>query len=235
MLLGNSANTFLASLPDKCQRGIHPHLHDVELPVGTVLCEAGQEVANVYFPFSGLISAVIPLSDGSQIEAGVVGRTGLVGGDASLNGTKALNQTRVQMAGAGFVITTERYKKLLSAFPALREATARHEQFMHVQAQQAAACNAVHTIEERMCRWLLTISHIVQSDSLYLTQEFIAQMLGVTRTSVTLVAHKLKESGLISYTRGRVTLEARDAIEDEACECFHSIKEYHDRLLLSQT
>ena len=173
--------------------------------------------------------------DGAQIEAGVVGRTGLAGGGASLNGTKALNQTIVQMAGNGLVITTERYKNLLSQFPALREATARHEQFMYAQAQQAAACNAVHTIEERMCRWILTISHIVQSDLLYLTQEFIAQMLGVRRTSVTLVAHRLKESGLISYSRGRVKLNNREAIEDGACECFQAIKDHHDRLLLLQT
>lgn len=235
MTLGNSANEFLANLPDDCQRGLQPHLREAELPLGLVLCDAGGEVTDVHFPLSGLISAVIPLMDGSQIEAGVVGRTGLAGGAASLNGTKALNQTIVQLAGDCLFISTERYKSLLSEFAALREATARHEQFMYAQAQQAAACNAVHTIEERMCRWLLTISHIVRSDLLYLTQEFIAQMLGVRRTSVTLVAHKLKETGLISYTRGRVKLVNRDALEDGACECFRSIKEHHDRLLLLQT
>lgn len=233
MSLENFGNTFIQRLPSECRAALEPHLQYTELKSGTLLYEADEEITHAHFPLSGLISSVIALMDGEQIEAGVVGRTGVSGAGAAIDGTTALNKTIVQIAGNGLVIPNDRLRDLATRFSSLRSSITRHEQFMYAQAQQAAACNAVHGIEERMCRWLLTISYIVKSDTLALTQEFIAQMLGVRRTSVTLVAHQLKTSGLITYTRGRVQLKNWEALEDASCECFHSVKAVHERLLLS--
>jgi CRP-like cAMP-binding protein len=202
---------------------VRPHLAVTNLELGTVLAEPKQIIERVYFPHSGIISFVVPLSDGPAIESGMVGRDGVSGAGEVLDGKLAINRVVVQAAGVASVISADRLREAADERPDIRKFLARYAQFFLAQVQQTAACNANHQIAERMCRWLLRM-HELMGTELPLTQEFLGQMLGVTRSSVSGIASGLQERGLIKYRRGYITILKVDGLHEAACECYGAVR-----------
>ena len=230
MALSNSPNHFLASLSSSDKQQIEPTLKLVELAQGTVLYRTEETIGRLYFPHTGIVSLVVVVSEGQHVEAGMIGRNSVVGGGAALDAPIALNQAVSQVAGEGVVAETNAVKRLVSRSETLRISFARHQEMASAQTQQIAACNALHTVEERLSRWLLRVRHLIKSDTLPLTQEFLAQMLGVRRTTVTIEARKLQEAGLIKYRRGHIHIIDAEGLEDSACECYEAINRHFRRL-----
>jgi hypothetical protein len=168
---------------------------------------------------------------GDMIETAMVGRDGVVNGTSALDGQTALHRGIVQVAGDAAVVTSGALRSLADEFGPLRAILIRHEQVLFAQAQQSAGCNASHTVEARMCRWLLRIRDLTGSDDMPLTQEFLAQMLGVRRSSVSLVAGTLQKAGFIKYRRGNIRLLDIEQIEAGACECYQTVKRHYELLL----
>ena len=197
----------------------------VRLPQGEVIAEPLDQFDTVYFPTSGVVSFVVQVSSGDKIEAGMVGKDGVVGADEVLNGTAAFNEIIVQGAGAALAIPAERFKELYSTHDGLRRNVALFRAIFVAQVQQTGACNASHRIDQRFCRWLLRVRDLA-GDEFSLTQEFIAQMLGVQRASVSTEAHKLQQEGLISYRRGHIRITEPDRLLHAACACYGDLKCY---------
>jgi len=175
---------------------------------------------------------VVGLADGQMIEAAMVGRDGIVGASAALDGKVWLNRGIVQVAGASSLLEVEILRQLADKSLPFRTTLIRHEQALFAQAQQSAACNASHGVEARLARWLLRTRDLVGgSAKLELTQEFLAQMLGVRRTSVSLVAHALQNAGLIRYRRGQVEITNLEGLQETSCECYAAVKAHNDRLI----
>ena len=204
MPLLNSPNHFLASLSSRDSDLLRPHLKAQQLRQGTVIYGAEETIEHVYFPHTGVVSFVVGLTSGQFVEAGMLGRNSVVGSAAPLDGAIALNRAVVQVESMGVITETALLKRLVKESETLRLALVRNDQSASAQTQQVAACNALHELEERLSRWLLQARDLLRSDTLPLTQEFLSQMLGVQRSSVTLVARKLQEAGLINYRRGRI-------------------------------
>lgn len=229
--MANSPNRLLASVAANVFAALETHLKTVELSFGAVLGTPGDAVRSVYFPHSGVISLVVELNEGEMIETAMVGRDGVLNAASALDGRVSLNKAIVQMGGFASVIDVDRLRKVAQKFEAFRSVLIRHEQVLLVQAQQSAACNASHSVEARMCRWLLWMRDLAGSDELTLTQEFLAQMLGVRRPSVSIIAHTLQQAGFIKYSRGHIRLLNIKGLQDGSCECYASVKAHYDRLL----
>jgi CRP-like cAMP-binding protein len=225
-----SPNQFLASLSGANFERLRPHLKHFELVYQTVLFEAGDTVNRVFFPHSGVISLVVGLNGGDLIEAAMVGHDGVVGASSALNGRISMSTAIVQLPGVASVLEIERLRAFADENQDLRNFLIRHEQVLFAQAQQSAACNASHTIEARLCRWLLRLRDLASSDDILITQEFLGQMLGVRRSSVSLVASTLQAAGLISYRRGRLRITDLQGLQDASCECYGAVKLLYDRL-----
>lgn len=226
-----SPNRLLASLPSADFELLGRHLKTIKIVHGTVLFEARDSIKRVYFPHSGIISLVVGLKDGQTIEVAMIGCDSVVGGSLALGGGFALNKGIVQASGVASILDASRFRKATAANIALRETLFRHEQAMFAQAQQSAACNATHTVEARLARWLLRSRDLLGGDTLSLTQEFLGQMLGVRRASVSLVANTLQNAGLIKYARGRIQITDLKGLKKAACECYGAVKAKTDRLL----
>jgi len=229
--VAQSPNMLLNTLPAKTFAAIEPHLKTVELVHGEVLGEAGDSITRVYFPHSGVISLVVELSVGDMIETAMVGRDGALNISSALDGKVSLNKAIVQLAGAASTIDVDQLRKIVREFDAFRSLLIRHEQVVFAQSQQSAACNASHSVEARMCRWLLRMRDLAAAADLMLTQEFLAQMLGVRRPSVSLVANTLQKAGLIKYRRGNIRLLDIAGLNDGSCECYGTVKAHYDRML----
>jgi CRP-like cAMP-binding protein len=229
--LSDSPNHFLACLSLQDSELLQSHLKPMELGLGAIFYRAQDTIDRVYFPHTGVVSLVVGLASGQFVEAGMFGRNSAVGGGASLDSAVALNQAIGQVAGAGVVAEAQILKRFVAQSETLRIAFARHEQMVSAHAQQVAACNALHELEERLSRWLLQIRDLVQSDTLPLTQEFLSQMLGVQRSSVTIVARKLQEVGLITYRRARIHILDVEGLHDSCCECYQAINGHFQRLV----
>jgi CRP-like cAMP-binding protein len=227
----NSPNRLLASLVPADFDLLRPHLKPTELKNETILYEAGDPVDRVYFPHSGIISLVVELSGGQGIEAAMIGRDSMLGASAALDGQISLNKAIVQLPGAGETLDVVRFREVAEQSPALRTTLLRHEQVLFAQAQQSAACNASHTVEARLARWLLRSRDLSGSDTLALTQEFLADMLGVRRSSVSPVAVTLQRAGLIRYSRGHIEILDLEGLRNASCECYGTVKAHYDRLL----
>jgi len=225
-----SSNQFLQSLSRGDYELLRPHLREVKLVHSAVLFDIGGVIERIYFPHTGVVSLVVALASGDMIEAGMIGTDGVAGTSAALDGAIALNRAIVQIAGAASAIETEHIQAAVAASRSLRIKLYQHDQMLLAQAQQSAACNAKHQIEERLCRWLLRTRDLVGSDSIELTQEFLAQMLGVRRTSVTLAASHLQAANLIKYRRGHIHVLDSDALQEAACECYEAVKSQVTRL-----
>jgi CRP-like cAMP-binding protein len=223
-------NRFLQSLSRGDFELLRPHLRDVKFVRSAVLFDPGGVIERLYFPHNGVISVVVVLENGDMIEAGMIGRDGVVGTPAALDGAVSLNRAVVQIPGAGSTIETQQMRAAVATSKSLRVKLYEHAQMLLAQAQQSAACNAKHQIEERLCRWLLRTRDLVESDGIELTQEFLAQMLGVRRTSVTLAARHLQAVKLIKNRRGHIKIIAEVALQDASCECYETVKSHVLRL-----
>ena len=211
-------------------RALSPDISEVSLTVGRVIAEPGDTVTNVYFPSSGVVSIVTLLEDGGRVESLTVGREGAVGLLAAFGYPRLTTRGIVQIGGSGLRIDARVLRDAAKSFPTIRETLIRYAQVTEAQLHQSAACNAVHSIEARLCRWLLTCEDRVGDSTLPLTQEFLAMMLGVQRTSVTTAAQALQRRGLIEYRRGRITVLDRPGMEHMSCECYRTIETIYDRV-----
>jgi CRP-like cAMP-binding protein len=227
----NSNNHFLASLSAQDSELIKPHLHPMDLPREAILYRVEETIRQLYFPHSGVVSLVVGFANGQFVEAGMFGRNSVIGVGAALDGAVALNQAIGQVEGSGLAVDVEVIRRLVRESETLRSAFARHEQVASAQIQQVGACNALHELEERLSRWLLQTRDLLRSDTLPLTQDFLSQMLGVQRSSVTLVARSLQEAGLINYRRGRIHVLDVEALQDTCCECYATINRHFQRLV----
>jgi CRP-like cAMP-binding protein len=226
-------NLILSSLSADVFASIEPHLDLTKLRFGDVVTETTDKVRRVYFPLSGVISLVVQMSEGHMIETAMVGRDGVANATSALEGKVSLHIGIVQVAGEAMTISPDALRKLARQSDALQGILIRHEQVLLAQAQQSAACNASHTVEARMCRWLLRMRDLAGSDHLTLTQEFLGQMLGVQRTSVSLVAGTLQKAGFISYQRGSIHLLDIEQLTQGACECYATVKRHYEQMLKS--
>jgi CRP-like cAMP-binding protein len=203
------SNRFLAALPASDFALLAPHLRTAPLPLGAMLHEAEGEIAHVYFPQSGMISLVVVMRDGATVETATVGRGGAIGSAAGLGSRCAFGRAVVQLAGTAARIPIAPFHHATEESPTLRALVVGYNDVLIGQIQQSVACNALHSLEARLCRWLLQTHDCVDGDTLPLTQEFLGQMLGVRRTTVTVAARLLQASGLISYRRGHIHLVDR--------------------------
>ena len=211
---------------------IEPHLSVVELNASQVLAETHQRIEKVYFPHSGIISCVVELVGGGAIETGMIGNDGEFGATQALDDKVSLNHVVMQVTGVASVISSDRIRVVANELPALRGLLVKYEQFFLSQVQQTAACNAVHTVQARTCKWLLRMHDLVGND-LELTQEFLAQMMGVRRTSVTQVAGDLQKAGMITYSRGRIHILDLEQVRAWACECDGDVRSHYRRIFQS--
>jgi CRP-like cAMP-binding protein len=232
--MSQSPNRILNSLPQNIFAALEPHLKIVNLPFGSVISETDQFVSTVYFPHSGIISLVVEMEIGDMIETAMVGRDGVVNATSALDGNISLHRGLVQAEGAASVISPGALRNLADEFKPFRSILIRHEQVLLAQAQQSAGCNASHTVEARMCRWLLRIRDLNQSNEVKLTQEFLGQMLGVRRTSVSLVASTLQQAGWIKYRRGHIQITDIEGLKSGVCECYEKVFSHYERLLVTR-
>jgi CRP-like cAMP-binding protein len=216
-------NKLLASLPRDHFDRLLPHLTTVQLPQGLVLFESGDEVDQVYFPLYGMLSLLAVLRDGKAIETATVGREGVVGAMAGLGLYKSLVRVVVQMPVSVSKIAATHFRTVAAGSDPVRNLCVRYNEVLLSQARVTAACNALHSIEARFCRWLLQSADRAASDTVALTQEFLAEMLGVRRTSVTEVASKVQGAGAITYSRGVIKILDRSALLRMSCECYETL------------
>jgi CRP-like cAMP-binding protein len=216
-------NKLLTSLPRDHYDRLLPNLSTVSLQQGVVLYEAGDEVDQVYFPQYGMLSLLAVLRDGKAIETATVGNEGVVGAMAGLGLYKSLVRVVVQMPVSVSKIAASHFRTVAAASDPVRNLCIRYNEVLLSQARVTAACNALHPIEARFCRWLLQSADRSASDTVALTQEFLAEMLGVRRTSVTEVASKVQNAGAITYSRGVIKILDRPALLRMSCECYETL------------
>ena len=227
----HSSNRLLASLPRDDFALLQPHLRTMELIRGTTLVEGGGLIDQIYFPDSGIISLVVRLEQGAMVEVAMVGSDGLFGAFSALDGAISLNTAVVQLSGSASALDRVHLRAAADASATFRALLMRHEQVIFAQALQSAACNASHSVQARLARWLLRARDLSGSDTLSFTQEFLAQMLGTQRNSVSIVANALQHANLIRYRRGEIEIVDPIGLMDSACECYATVKTYYDMLL----
>lgn len=225
------SNRILRAMSPADLQALKPHLQAIKLEHHRVLFDQGDPVPKVYFPLTCVVSLVVTLSTGQMVEAAMVGRDGVVGAGAALDGKISLNRAIVQLAGDALECKARALETAAFQSRALIATLVRHEQTMFAQAQQSAACMAAHDTQARLCRWLLRARDLAASDTLPFTQEFLAEMLGVNRTSVSPIAHTLQQAGMIKYTRGRIEILNVEGLRESACECYEAIRSNYDKLL----
>jgi CRP-like cAMP-binding protein len=230
VLASRPQNVFLESLSPNDFEAIRPHLKTVELSQDLSLIELGQPVTNVYFPHTAVISLVVELEAGERVEVAMVGPDGILGVFAALGEPVALINAIVMLPGSASVIEVDQLRSVFLQNATMRETMVRHGQALFVQAQQTAACNAAHAVEARLARWLLRVRDLSGSDRFKLTQEFMAQMIGARRNSVSIVAHALQQSNVLRYRRGHLEIIDLDGLKRTACECYHAVKAQYQRL-----
>ena len=227
-------NRLLAALPEPQWQRWQRHLEYTHLPLGAVLYESGGTMRHVHFPTTAIVSLLYVLENGASAEIAVVGNEGIVGVSLFMGGGSTPNRAVVQSAGEGFRLASETMKAEFDrAGPALH-LLLRYTQALITQMSQTAVCNRHHSLDQQLCRWLLLSLDRLQSDELSMTQELIANMLGVRREGVTEAALKLQKSGLIQYSRGLIKVLDRPGLERRACECYAVVKKEYDRLLPDQ-
>jgi CRP-like cAMP-binding protein len=230
-----TVNRALGSLSEADANILRPHLKLVHLQPRTVLFSTCEPVSAVYFPVDAIISLVVALTTGEAVEAAMVGRDGLVGGGAALDGGFSINRGIVQLGGETWVCGAHAFKRLAVRSEGIRDLVMRHERAIFIQAQQSAVCMATHDISARLCRWLLRVRDLASGDTLPFTQEYLAEMLGVRRTSVTTAAHALQEAGTVSYQRGKIVIKDLAGLQKTACECYATVNARYAMLFEKRT
>jgi len=223
-------NQLLALLPQNIKDQIYPQLREVRLSLGEEVYAAGQDVKYVYFPVDSIISLLYVMLDGASAEISVVGREGIVGIAVFMGGESTPSRAVVQSAGTAYRLPAAELKRQFNADANFRVIMLRYTQALITQMAQTAVCNRHHTIDQQLCRWLLLSLDRLPHSQLTMTQELIANMLGVRREGVTEAAGKLQKAGVISYQRGKITVISRSKLEQLSCECYAVVKEETDRL-----
>jgi len=230
MNTGMDRNHLLALLPQNLKDQIYPQLREVKLSLGEEVYAAGQEVKYVYFPIDSIISLLYVMLDGASAEISVVGCEGIVGIAVFMGGESTPSRAVVQSAGMAYRLPAAELKRKFNADANFRVLMLRYTQALITQMAQTAVCNRHHTIDQQLCRWLLLSMDRLPTSQLTMTQELIANMLGVRREGVTEAAGKLQNAGVISYQRGKITVINRSKLEQLSCECYAVVKQETDRL-----
>jgi CRP-like cAMP-binding protein len=226
-----SLNRLLAALPSDLYERLQPNLELVPLKLGASVYEAGGKQAYVYFPTNAIISLLYVMKDGASAEIAVVGNEGIVGIALFMGGETTPSRAVVQSAGHAYRLSSKLLKREFECGGALQHLLLRYTQALITQMAQTAVCNRHHSIEQQLCRWLLLSADRLPTNELTMTQELIANMLGVRREGVTEAAGNLQDGGLIHYSRGRITIINRPKLEKRVCECYAVVKKEFDRLL----
>ncbi|MBC7995799.1 MAG: Crp/Fnr family transcriptional regulator [Rhizobacter sp.] len=224
-------NHLLAALPPAEWKRWLPQLEQVDMPLGQVLYEPGITLSHVYFPVTAIVSLLYVMENGSSAEIAVVGYEGVVGISLFMGGESTPSRAVVQSAGQGFRLPSEAIKGEFNHSGPVMHLMLRYTQALITQMAQTAVCNRHHSLDQQLCRWLLLSLDRLQGNELVMTQELIANMLGVRREGVTEGALKLQEAGLIRYSRGRINVLDRPGLEKRTCECYAVVKKEYDRLL----
>ncbi len=230
MGVGPERNDLLALLPERVKKRVFPLLREVNLPLGQEIYAAGQEEKHVYFPADCIVSLLYVMLDGHSAEISVVGREGIVGISVFMGGGSTPSQAVVQSAGTAYRLPAAELKREFNDDEGLRVLMLRYTQALITQMSQTAVCNRHHTIDQQLCRWLLLSLDRLPTNQLTMTQELIANMLGVRREGVTEAACRLQNLGVIRYQRGRITVLDRPRLEKLSCECYAVVKTETDRL-----
>jgi CRP-like cAMP-binding protein len=226
-----SQNHLLAALPSEVQGRVLPHLKLVPMPLGKVLYESGEALRNVYFPTDCIVSMLYLMESGASAEISVVGNEGLIGVSLFMGGETTTNRAVVQSAGHAYQLAGQRLKDEFHRHSEMLTLMLRYTQSLITQMAQTAVCNRHHSIDQQLCRWLLLSLDRLSGNQLNMTQDLIANMLGVRREGVTDAAGKLQKDGAIKYSRGHITVLDRPRLEQLSCECYGVVKKETDRLL----
>jgi CRP-like cAMP-binding protein len=224
-------NHLLAALPEADRGRLIPHLEAVELPLGKVLYESGGTLRHVFFPSDAIVSLLYVMENGASAEIAVVGNEGIVGISLFMGGETTPSRAVVQSAGTGFRLKAQLIKEEFNRSGPLMHLLLRYTQALITQMTQTAACNRHHALDQQLCRWLLLSLDRLAKPELFMTQELIANMLGVRREGVTEAALNLQRLGLIRYARGHIRVLDRPGLEQRTCECYGVVKKEYDRLL----
>jgi CRP-like cAMP-binding protein len=224
-------NHILDALPPAERERLFPHLKLVALPLGTVLYESGDTLRHIYFPTDSIVSLLYVLANGASAEISIVGNEGAIGVALFMGGETTTNRAIVQSAGSAYRLTGRRLKQEFGRHGEMLHNLLRYTQALLTQMAQTAVCNRHHSVDQQLCRWLLLSLDRLSSDKLSMTQELIANMLGVRREGVTEAAGKLQNLGVIRYSRGHITVLDRPRLERLSCECYAVVKKESDRLL----
>lgn len=228
-------NHLLAALPEKDLAEWVPHLEEIEMPLGQVVYESGNKPSYVYFPTTAIVSLLYVMEDGGSAEIAVVGNEGIVGISLFMGGESTPSRAVVQSAGRGFRLRASTMMLQFNQAGPAMHLLLRYTQALITQMSQTAVCNRHHSLDQQLCRWLLLSLDRLQGDDLVMTQELIANMLGVRREGVTEAAGHLQKAGLIKYQRGHITVIDRKGLEARTCECYAVVKKEYDRLLPDKT
>jgi CRP-like cAMP-binding protein len=227
----SAENRLLAALPDEVFDRLLPHMQPASFALGGVVYESSEQMGHLYFPTTCIVSLLYTMADGATAEMGLVGNDGVVGIALFMGGNTVPNRAVVQVAGDAFKVAAPVIQEEFKRGGPCQMLLLRYTQALITQISQTAVCNRLHTVEQRLCRWLLLTHDRVESAELRLTQEFIANMLGGRRESVTKAARHLQAAGLIRYVRGHITILDRQGLEAASCECYQVVKTEFDRLL----
>jgi CRP-like cAMP-binding protein len=231
VLMDPTQNHLLAALPREDQSRLFPLMEWHTLPLGNALYESGGSLSHVYFLVDGIVSLLYVMEDGSSAEIAVVGNEGAVGISLFMGGDSTPSRAVVQSAAHAYRLNAGLLKKEFARGGELQHVLLRYTQVLITQMAQTAVCNRHHSLEQQLCRWLLLSIDRLPSNELTMTQELIANMLGVRREGVTHAAGKLQDAGLIHYSRGHIVVVDRTGLETKVCECYRVVKKESDRLL----
>ena len=233
-MLNPRANHLLSALPAPAREKWAALLEDVDMPLGQVLYESGGQLSHVYFPVTSIVALLHVLENGASAEFAVVGSEGIVGVSLFMGGNSTLSQAVVQSAGRGYRLPATALVEAFEQGGPVSHLLLRYTQALITQMAQTAVCNRHHNVGQQLCRWLLLSLDRLATNELLMTQELIASMLGVRREGVTEAALILQKAGAIRYSRGRITVVDRPALEMRSCECYAVVKQEYDRLLPDQ-
>lgn len=224
-------NHLLTALPAEEFARLKPDLESVTLPLGTVIYESGDRMTHVYFPTTAIISMLYIMENGGTAEIGIAGNNGLIGSALFMGSVSTSSRAVVQSKGDAIRIKAKPLQTEFDRGGLFQKILLRYTQSLMTQISQTAVCNRLHTVEQQLCRWLLINHDQLETNSLIMTQELIANMLGVRREGVTIAARKLQEKGIIKYVRGTITMLDRKGLEQAACECYQIVMDEYERLL----
>lgn len=218
-------NTLLDSLPHAAFNSLNEYLTPLELNQSNVLQEAGAAIRHVYFPTSGMVSLSVITDAGEEIEAGSIGREGVVSANVASLDMPSFVRGMVQIQGTGFRIAADKFRDVYAAHAQLRKKVDGYQAFLTIQAQQNAVCHSLHSLESRLCRWLLQCQELTGGETVALTQEFLSHMLGVRRPTVSVAANALQGEELIRYKRGAITILDKKRLSERSCDCYRVLRE----------